>query len=420
MGAAKQLRDSGSESSATIALISPDDALVIRPRLYEADLRGVRVPLRPMLSAVKVEYHQATVELIDTGRRILTLRGPSREAFSYDQLILCGGSAVRTPDHVKGVHSVDDYRQAVALQRAIASLSERGRASFSTTVVGAGFAGLELAAELAGTFERAGGSAGEIPAGGSVCLVEQASSVAPEFGSRARMEIEREMRSLGVALRTGQAALGVDSNGVTLAGGERIDSELTVWTAGPRANRLNEQLGLPLDPRGRVTVNSHMSTAIDGIWVAGDSARVYADDRHLASMSCQHAIPQGRQAGVNAAAAILGQPFGRYSQPLYLTCLDLGSAGALITSGFERDVIMAKGIQGKRFKRFVNRSLIYPPPGAEAAKLLLLGRRSTPRRAGAMVQRWALRSNLMRSIPIVLSEDRAEQYATGGDPGAHV
>ncbi len=55
----------------------------------------------------------------------------------------------------------------------------------------------------------------------------------------------------------------VDAGGVTLAGGERIDVGLTLWAAGPRASTLNEQLGLPLDERGRLTVNSQMGTGID-------------------------------------------------------------------------------------------------------------------------------------------------------------
>jgi NADH:ubiquinone reductase (H+-translocating) len=420
MGAVRRLRDSGAQEKVTVTLVCPDDALVIRPRLYEADLSGVRVLLRPMLSAVDVEHRQAAVERIDVNRRLLTLRGPSSGTLSYDQLVLCAGSEAPLPSDAEGVHRVDNYQRAVALQQAVATLSESRNARFSVTVIGAGFTGLELAAELADTLRRAARADGTLPTEASVCLVERASSVAPEFGPKARSAIIGALQSLGVEIRIGLAVTHLDGTGVTLAGGERIECDLAVWAASPKANRLNEQFGLPLDSRGRVTVDPHMATAIDGIWVAGDGARVTVDGRHLAPMSCQHAIPQGRQAGENAAATVLGGSLGHYRQPLYLTCLDLGSTGALVTSGFERNAIIASGVQGKRFKRFVNRSLIYPPTSPEMVKLLRLGKRATPGQAGAIMQRVALRSNVVRGALIALSEDRAEQHSRAGGPSVHV
>jgi NADH dehydrogenase len=411
LGAAAMRQKQRAQSKLRITLVSPDDALVIRPRLYEADLSGVRVPLEGVLSPVGVEGRQASVEEIDHGHRRLTLTGQHPGEVGYDQLVLCPGSRVQLPGDNDGIHCADSYEQAVALQRAVKVLGSRPDARLSATVVGAGFTGLELAAELADMLRRAADATG-VPAGEvSVRLVDQARSVAPEFGPTARGIIEDALRSLGVQVHTGVQVAQADAGGVTLVDGERIDSGLTVWAGGPRASALNEQLGVPLDEQGRLSVDSRLASTVEGVWAAGDSVRVSVDGQHLAMMSCQHAMPQGCQAGRNAAAVALGLSPGDYRQPMYLTCLDLGSAGALLTCGFERENVLATDERAKRFKRFINRSLIYPPAGGNASALLKLGEPATSGAVAAAIQRTALRSNMVRNALISRSKDRAAQHS---------
>ncbi len=405
MGAGALLRSRRAEDRVSITLVNPDRALVIRPRLYEADLSGVRVPLRDVLSPLGVEQRLARVETVDTDRRNLILGGGSPGELEYDQLVLCAGSWLRLPDGFESVHCADTYEQAVALHEAVAGLGEHPGATPSVTIVGAGFTGLELAAELADMLRAAG-----VPSGARVHLVDQARAVAPEFGPSSRAVIEGALRSLGVQIHTGVAVSHADGDGVTLADGKRIDSSITVWAAGPTASALNEQLGLPLDEQGRVEVDRHMATHIDGVWAAGDSVRVTVDGEHLALMSCQHAMPQGRQAGENAAAAAIGRALGEYRQPMYITCLDLGSAGALLTRGFEREIVLAAGAHAKRFKRFINRSNIYPPT-ASVDELLKLGKTSPPGPLTAAIQTRALRSKAVRNSVAAGGEDHAVRYA---------
>jgi NADH dehydrogenase len=411
VGASRLLRSQGAEKTVGITLVSPEDALVVRPRLYESDLSGTRVPLSHVLSPVGIEHRRAMVESIDAGGRGLTLAGHSPGELPYDQLVLCAGSEVRLPEGADGVHCVDTYQQAVALHQAVAALGDRRDDRFSATVIGAGFTGLEVATELSDRLRAAARHAGVSSSEVSVRLIDQAASVAPEFGAKARAVIEDALRSLGIRTQTGVPVSRVDADGVTLANGVRIDAGHTVWAAGPRASALNEQLGSALDPRGRLAVDSYLATGTDGVWAAGDSARVRVDGEHLAMMSCQQAMPQGRQAGENAAAVVLGLPPGRYTQPLYLTCLDLGSAGGLLTCGHERDTILATGERGKRFKRWINRSLIYPPASGGATEMLKLGRPATAGPLAARIQLMALRSNTLRNSIISRSQDRAEQFS---------
>lgn len=71
--------------------------------------------------------------------------------------------------------------------------------------------------------------------------------------------------------------------------------------------------------------------------MTGDTVKAATDDLGNHNlMTCQHAMSLGRVAGHNAAAELAGLPTHPYSQPKYVTCLDLGPRGALYTEGWER------------------------------------------------------------------------------------
>ena len=69
-----------------------------------------------------------------------------------------------------------------------------------------------------------------------------------------------------------------------------------------------------------------------------------------------------------AAAELLGVPTRPYHQKAYVTCLDLGDAGALFTRGWERKVEMV-GDVAKRTKQEINTVWIYPPKAERAVAL---------------------------------------------------
>ncbi|MNE90476.1 NADH dehydrogenase-like protein [compost metagenome] len=97
------------------------------------------------------------------------------------------------------------------------------------------------------------------------------------------------------------------------------------------------------------------------IFAAGDTARAATDDLgNITAMSCQHAIALGRHAGNNAAADLIGVAPTTYSQPKYVTCLDLGGWGAVFTEGWDRQVKLI-GAEAKELKRQINTQWIYPP-----------------------------------------------------------
>ncbi|OLN86409.1 NADH dehydrogenase-like protein [Colletotrichum chlorophyti] len=164
-----------------------------------------------------------------------------------------------------------------------------------------------------------------------------------------------------VIIGAGFAVSEVDSDGVTLASGERIASKTIIWTAGMRATPLTKQIPETRDALGRLHVNQFLQTpTTKNVFATGDAAYALADSKgHHVLMSCQHALQLGRTSGHNAAAALLNKPMTHYSQPAYDCCLDLGSWGA-------REVQLT-GAAAKRVKSYINGTLIYPPNNVDEA-----------------------------------------------------
>jgi NADH dehydrogenase len=81
---------------------------------------------------------------------------------------------------------------------------------------------------------------------------------------------------------------------------------------------------------------------------------------------------------------VLGLPTEPFAYDGYVTCLDLGGAGALFTLGWERRLVSA-GAEGKERKQLINRTLISPP--RERERLLAAGGRT--RGAAAAIERAA-------------------------------
>lgn len=362
-------------SPVEVVLISVDEYLTIRPRLYESDVRDLRLPLDPLLNPVGVRRVEGRVTEIDApAHRLTVLVGGRHSTLSFDRLVLAAGSQIDLPplpglpEHA---FTVDTYTEAGRLDEHLHGLPTRSDDphAFSAVVIGAGFTGIEVATELVGRLRELAEEV-EHRRPVAVTLVGSGPVVGRDIGQLARPYIERALRELGVHVRLGAPATEVTASGVTLSSGERLASRTTVWAGGLRANPLTQQLGVATDELGRLPVDAHLRVAgADHVFAGGDVARAFADVDQPTLMSCQHAIPLGKFAGHNAAADLVGGDMLAYRQPDYVTCLDLGPTGALLTRGWDRAVLFT-GAVGKRLKEQINRRDIYPPLPATRKGLL--------------------------------------------------
>ena len=356
-----------------IALVAPEPTLVVRPRLYEPKPETLTAPLLDVLNAIDVIYVQGSAETIDTKSRMVQIATAksTRKALSYDRLVVATGSRLFRPN-IPGLaehgFSVDSLDDAVALDKYLHSLPDRPAVNGRDTVVvaGGGFTGIETATEMPARLREVFGK----DARPRVIIVDRNQAVAPDMGEGPRPVIEDALRKLGVETRLGAGVASLDESGVTLSNGEHIETETVIWAAGIRAAPLTQQIPAEHDNLGRLLVDRDLRVpSVEGVFATGDAARAASDDvGNYALMSCQHATRMGAFAGNNAAAELLGVPTKPYHQKGYVTCLDLGEAGALFTRGWEREVAMV-GDVAKKTKQEINTVWIYPPKAERAAAL---------------------------------------------------
>jgi NADH:ubiquinone reductase (H+-translocating) len=365
LSAARAVELAGKSEEIEIIVVSPSPTLVVRPRLYEAVIDGIDPDLAPLFSATGVQHIAGRVAAISADRHELELVSADgeRSTLHYDKFVLAAGSTLFQPP-IPGLaefsFNVDQLANAKVLEAHLASLATRPETPARNTVVvaGGGFTGIETAAEMPERLRKVLGNEAEI----RVVVIEQAPGIGPDLGPVPRPVIEAALLECGVEILTGVAVTEIDADGITTSSGERIESNTVVWTAGARANSLAAQVPGDRDQYGRLHADPYLraSQAAD-IFVTGDVAHAATDDQgNVAVMSCQHALSLGRVAGHNAAAELVGLPLHAYSQPKYVTCLDLGAWGALYTEGWDRQICLTRQ-EGKNLKRDITTKWIYPP-----------------------------------------------------------
>ncbi len=365
--AAARLRDRHrvAPDAIEIVVVAPEAAITLRPRLYESAPARMAAPLDALFDTVGVRFVEGWVETIDVAASRIALRDAEGRhgEIGYDRMVLAAGSRLAMPA-IPGLaqfaFSVDQREDAVALERHLSALPERPWSLARNTVVvaGGGFTGIETAAEMPARLQAALGGDREV----QVIVVEQADAIGPDLGPGPRPVIEQALDSLGVQRRLGVAVTALDARGITLSDGRRIDAATVIWTGGVQASPLTQQIPAQLDRAGRLLVDRDLRVpGASSVFAAGDAASAQTDEAgHRTLMSCQHAMPLGRVAGNNAMADLLGVPATPYEQPRYVTCLDLGPWGAVLTQGWQREVQLA-GAEAKLLKRQINQQWIYPP-----------------------------------------------------------
>ncbi|WP_440637511.1 NAD(P)/FAD-dependent oxidoreductase [Bradyrhizobium sp. PUT101] len=363
IGAARKRDEIGaSQRDIEIRLIDRNPYHNIRVRNYEADLGEVALPLPRLLDPVGVSHGLGEVEAVDPVRREISLvTGSGEETLGYDRLVLALGSEVMRPD-IPGLaehaFDVDTYAAALRLEGHLVSLGRSAPSPGRSTVavVGAGFTGVEVAAEMPDRLARAG-----ITGSHRIMLVDPNPAVGATIGAHARPVIETALASLDIETRLGARVVSIEAAGMRLNSGEFISAQTVIWCAGMRASPLAARFPGARDRLGRLLVDPLMRVAdVGGVFAAGDVASSVIDGLHPTVMSCQFARPMGRFAGHNVVADLVGLPMLPLRIDWYVTVLDLGGWGALYTEGWDREV-RATGAAAKATKQTINRKRIYPP-----------------------------------------------------------
>jgi NADH:ubiquinone reductase (H+-translocating) len=300
-------------------IVSPENFMLFTPLLPEAasgtiEPRHAVVPLRQMCphaelvlgSAIDVDHGLRQVR-VETEDGILTV--------GYEELVVALGAISRAlpipglADHALGFKTLADainLRNHVLrrLEAAASTPDETHRRRELTFVfVGAGYAGVEALGELSDLVRDAMRYYPTLRHEAQHwVLVDAAPKILPEIPPRLGEYAAHQLTGRGVDIRVSTTLQSVEAHAAVLSGGDRIATNTVVWTAGVRANPANERLGLPLDERGRIVVDSTLHVeGVDHAWALGDGTRVpnEATPGTFDPPTSQHALRQARRLAKN-------------------------------------------------------------------------------------------------------------------------
>jgi NADH dehydrogenase len=130
--------------------------------------------------------------------------------------------------------------------------------------------------------------------------------VLPHYPPILSASAERQLRGLGVEIRTGVMVSHVDDCEVSI-GGERIAARTILWAAGVSASPLAHQLGVPLDRHGRVEVSPDLrAPGSSCVFVIGDLASLSSRGVPVPGVA-PAAMQEGRHAARNIERLVAGR-----------------------------------------------------------------------------------------------------------------
>ncbi|MCK9901037.1 FAD-dependent oxidoreductase [Frankia sp. Cpl3] len=316
---------------AELVVVSPVDHLLytsLVPQVCASSVepRHLAVALRSVLRRTLLCLGDAVA--VDLAARTVTTRtvDGSARTIAWDRLVLAPGSVTATPEvpglaeHALGLKTLDEavtLRDHVLAQLELADATEdpEQRSALCTfVVVGGGYTGTELAAQMAAFTRRAAAACQRVrPGDVRWVLVDHAPrllhELAPALGRRAARVLARR----GIDVHLGTSAMEISADSVVLAAGgpnvrrhTRVPTRTVVWCAGVAPSPLAAVLGLPT-ARGRLVTDEFFRVpSADGVFALGDVAAV-PDSTHggtPAGQTAQHAVRQGAAAARNVAASL--------------------------------------------------------------------------------------------------------------------
>ncbi len=220
----------------------------------------------------------------DSEGRLIT---PARSC-GYDTLVIAIGSVTSdfgTPGVKEYAVTLDTPEQAQRFNRRLlnACLLAHNQVEpvrpgqLHVVIIGAGATGTELSAELHRTVRGVvayGLDRIDPDKDLKITLIEASDRVVPALPPRLSEATARLLRKLGVEIRTSSRVAEVRPDGIMLATGEFIASELVVWAAGVRGPEVLKDLDdLEASPSSQLVIRPTLQTTRDdNIFAIGDCA----------------------------------------------------------------------------------------------------------------------------------------------------
>ena len=301
-------------------IVNPDNFMLYTPLLPEAaagtlEPRHVVVPLRQMCPHAELLLGRA-VRRDPAGRTVVAETLGGTFEIGYERLVVALGAVTRTfpvpglAEYGRGFKDVADAidlrnRVLRALESAAARMDQaEAEHDLGFVFVGAGYAGVEALAELHDLAHEA--VRRSYPSLRQIrqrwVLVDLAPTILPEIPRKLGEYTHQYLEKLGIEIHVSTTLESFDGSEAVLSNGMRVPARTLVWAAGVRASPDLGLLDLPLDDRGRITVDPTLQvTGTDDVWALGDGAAVpnTKTPGQLDPPTCQHALRQAKRLAKN-------------------------------------------------------------------------------------------------------------------------
>jgi NADH dehydrogenase len=252
--------------------------------LAQAHWHGFRYRFGEMIGLDRARKEVRLAATFDDEGRQIT---PSRSV-GYDTLVIAIGSMTNdfgTPGVADHALPLETPAHAERFNRRLVNACLRAQTQaepvrpgqLHVAIVGAGATGTELAAELHRTIR-------EVIAYGldridpqrdiRVVLIEAAQRILPGLSERISKASHRLLERMGIEVRTSARVMEVTAEGLRLADGSFVASELAVWAAGVKAPAVLRELdGLDINRINQLVVERTLQTTRDpAVFAIGDCA----------------------------------------------------------------------------------------------------------------------------------------------------
>ncbi|MBG6109092.1 NAD(P)/FAD-dependent oxidoreductase [Frigoribacterium sp. CG_9.8] len=248
--------------------------------------------------------------------------------FEYDIIVVTAGSVSRTfpipgvADQAIGLKTIEEataIRDRILTNFDKAALLPAGAARdrlLTFTVVGGGFAGIEVFGELRSlatdllryyptlSFDDT-----------HFHLIEATGRIMPEVSVKTSLWVIKSYAQRGAQIHLETQLTSAVDGVIQLSTGESFETDLIVWTAGVMASPTMRHTDLPVEERGRLRVQADLRVVnddgvVEGAWGAGDVSAVPDLTGDGIAGYCvpnaQHAVRQGKLMAKNITATLRG------------------------------------------------------------------------------------------------------------------
>ncbi|MCX8183001.1 MAG: FAD-dependent oxidoreductase [Crenarchaeota archaeon] len=258
---------------------------------------GLRYDLKLLSSYWGFDLTVARVKGVDLDEKMVKLENGQR---SYDVLVVASGSAPNFYN-VKGVGFAATSYRLSDFEHINSRLKQLAPDHPSIVIVGAGYVGLEVAAETMDLYASLNRKA-------RVTVVEKMQHVLPGFGNEpARRMAMEALASRGVVFTMGKGVEQISENSVLLEDGSRLDSDLTIWSGGVKASDLASSIRGASLRNGYVEVDQRLLIkGRNDAFAIGDAAYVSINGSVAQKMAAE-ALGQAVTVAKNITSILKGE-----------------------------------------------------------------------------------------------------------------